>query len=72
MKVEDYIEAHMETLFHIYQGSPEIWCVCSECSEIVREDFISQSEYNPEHKFCSEHCMNLWQDRHSHDYEDIA
>ena len=72
MKVEEYIEAHMETLFHIYEGNPEIWCACHECGEIVRQDFISSSEYNAEHKFCCEYCTKQWEDRHSHDYEEIA
>jgi hypothetical protein len=72
MKVDDYIAAHIETLFHIYEGSPYMWISCRECGEIVREDFICESKYNPEHNFCSEYCLDIWEEKHSHDYQDIA
>lgn len=45
-------------------------CECLICENRFYEDDAVKSIYNNQHDFCSEYCMNEWDEENKHDYID--
>lgn len=63
-------EAQTDCMIDGMYGPKLIECVM--CEEYFMSDKSIETKYNPELDFCSEDCVERWEEEFSHDYEEDA
>lgn len=45
-------------------------CECTWCEDLFNEDYAIESVYRDDLQFCSDDCMENWEEENKHDYEE--